>query len=45
MAPSLIRDMDVNVFVIGYTQAIFAKEKLSLMLTKVAKMVEYINLK
>ena len=34
--------MDVNVLVIGYTQKIFAKEKLSFMLMKVAKIVENI---
>ena len=40
--------MDVNILVIGYTQEIFAKDKLALMLMKVAKIVEnfiYINLK
>lgn len=34
--------MDVDVLVIGYTQEIFAKAKLSFMLMKVAKIVENI---
>ena len=32
--------MDVNVLVIGYTQEMFSKVKLALMLMKVAKIVE-----